>query len=194
MHLAHVSAAGMLALSYAAQKGGNQAGVLSVTCGSVAPSYKQLVSDRQGAAQQLLGAQGADTLAQANLTASSSSSDAAAAWQQYQQQYVCRFPAAQSPGGCASRASQQRSQPVFDGLAGGQYFAAAGSLANWSLDGIDTAALQVCLRVLFLPLGVWCLTSCCHASACLSRHARLQQLLRLMCLLLFVFHNVCQQQ
>ena len=142
MIFAYTSAAGMLALSYAAQKGGKQAGILSVTCGSVAPSYKQLVSDRQAAAQQLLGAQGAEALAQANLT-SSSSSEAAAAWQRYQQQYVCRFPAAQSPGGCAVRAAQQRSQPVFDGLAGGQYFAAAGSLAGWSLDGIDTAALQV---------------------------------------------------
>lgn len=149
----------MLALSYAAQKGGKQGGVLSVTCGSVAPSYKQLVSDRQAAAVQLLGSEGAEALAQANLTSSSSNEAAAAAWQQYQQQYVCRFPAATSPGGCAVKAAQLRSQPVFDALAGGQYFAAAGSLADWSLSGIDTAALQVrleCLVLLTARLALLC--------------------------------------
>jgi pimeloyl-ACP methyl ester carboxylesterase len=143
-HLYGQGIGGMLALSYAAQKGGKQAGVLSASVGSVAPSYKQLISDRQAAAEQLLGADNADALLQANLGASGSSgSDAAAAWQQYQQQYVCRFPAATAAGGCALTASQQRSQAVFDGLAGGQYFAAAGALVDWSLDSIDTSALKV---------------------------------------------------
>lgn len=143
-HLYGQGIGGMLALSFAAQKGGKKAGVLSVSAGSVAPSYRQLVADRQAAARQLLGAEGVDALMQANLAAAASSGDAA--WQQYQQQYVCRFPAATASGGCATRAVQQRSQPVFEGLAGGQYFAAAGALADWSLDSIDTSALQVGLR------------------------------------------------
>lgn len=143
-HLYGQGIGGMLALHYAAQKGGKQAGVLSVTVGSVAPSYKQLIADRQAAAKQLLGADSAEALLQKNIASTgSSSSDMAAAWQQYQQQYVCRYPAATAAGGCASRALQQRSQPVFEGLAGGQYFAAAGALADWSLDSIDTTALQV---------------------------------------------------
>lgn len=147
-HLYGQGIGGMLALSYAAQKGGKQAGILSVSVGSVAPSYQQLVSDRRAAAKQLLGPDKAEELLlQANLgggSGSSSSEAVATAWQQYQQQYVCRFPAASGAGGCASRALQQRSQPVFDGLAGGQYFAAAGALADWSLNSsIDTAALQV---------------------------------------------------
>jgi pimeloyl-ACP methyl ester carboxylesterase len=146
-HLYGQGVGGMLALSYAAQKGGKQGGVLSVSLGSVAPSYKQLVADRQAAARQLLGAEGADALLQANLAAAGgNSSSGDAGWQQYQQQYVCRFPAATASGGCASRAVQQRSQPVFEGLAGGQYFAAAGALADWSLDSINTSVLQVGLR------------------------------------------------
>lgn len=144
-HLYGQGVGGMLALSYAAEKGGKQAGVLSVSVGSVAPSYQQLISDRRAAAQQLLGGQEqAQVLLQAN-PGSSSSDDtvAAAAWQQYQQQYICRLPAAAGAGGCASRAQQQRSQPVFDALSGGQYFAAAGGLADWSVSSLNTAALQV---------------------------------------------------
>lgn len=144
-HLYGQGVGGMLALSYAAQKGGKQAGMLSVSVGSVAPSYRQLIADRQAAARQLLGAEGADALMQADLAAAPASSGDSA-WQQYQQQYVCRFPAATASGGCTTRAVQQRSQPVFEGLAGGQYFAAAGALADWSLDSIDTSALQVGLR------------------------------------------------
>lgn len=153
----------MLALSYAAQKGGKQAGVLSVSVGSIAPSYRQLITDRQAAARQLLGAEGADALLQANLAAAAaSSSGGSAAWQQYQQQYVCRFLAAMASGGCATRAVQQRSQPVFEGLAGGQYFAAAGSLADWSVDSIDTSALQVGLPYMLIE------DACCElqTSAC----------------------------
>jgi pimeloyl-ACP methyl ester carboxylesterase len=148
-HLYGQGIGGMLALSYAAQKSGKQAGMLSVSLGSLAPSYTQLISDRQAAARQLLGSEGAEALLQANRinpgsSGSSGGGPAAAAWQQYQQQCVSRFPAATVPGGCVSRAAQQCSQPVFDALAGGQYFAAGGGLAGWSLDGIDTAALQVC--------------------------------------------------
>lgn len=138
-HLYGQGIGGMLALSYAAQNGGKQAGVLSVTVGSVAPSYQQLASDRQAAAKQLLGPEQAELLLQAN----SSSSDAAAAWQQYEQQHICRLPAATASGGCASRALQQRSQPVFKALSGGQYFAAAGGLADWSVSNLNTAALKV---------------------------------------------------
>jgi len=144
-HLYGQGIGGMLALSYAAQNGGKQAGVLSLTVGSVAPSYQQLVSDRQAAAKQLLGPEQVELLLQANSSSSnsSSSSDAAAAWQQYERQHICRLPAATVPGGCASRALQQRSQPVFEALSGGQYFAAAGGLADWSVSNLNTAALKV---------------------------------------------------
>jgi pimeloyl-ACP methyl ester carboxylesterase len=156
-HLYGQGVGGILALSYAAQKGGKQAGVLSVSLGSVAPSYTQLISDRQAAARQLLGGEQAEDLLQANRlspgsSGSSGDGPAAAAWQQYQQKCVSRFPAATVPGGCVSRASQQCSQPVFDALAGGQYFAAIGGLAGWSLDSINTAALQVNNKA---KAGVW---------------------------------------
>jgi pimeloyl-ACP methyl ester carboxylesterase len=151
-HLYGQGVGGMLALKHAA----SSTGIVSVSVGSVAPSYEQLAADRRAAAAQLLGAAGSQALFAADaagggsgalLVSKGSSGDAQAAWQQYSQQCVSRLPAAgDAGGGCVARALQQQSQPVFAALAGSRYFEAAGALARWSVGGggssVDAAALQ----------------------------------------------------
>lgn len=151
-HLYGQGIGGMLALSYAATRGGKAAGIVSVNVGSVAPSYSQLAQDRQAAAQQLLGSNAASELFASDAAGAGSST--AAAFQQYRQQYVCRLPAATAATGCVARVQQQQSQPVYAALAGGRYFDAAGSLAGWSVSELDGTALQV--RASYLPCGQAC--------------------------------------
>lgn len=55
VHLYGQGVGGMLALSYAAAKGGSAGGVVSVTAASCASSYRQLIADRRAAAAALGG-------------------------------------------------------------------------------------------------------------------------------------------
>jgi pimeloyl-ACP methyl ester carboxylesterase len=140
VHLYGQGTGGMLALSYAAQKQGTAGGILSVTAASTASSYSQLITDRRAGLRGLGNAAEAALLAADDVA--SSDAEAAAALQQYTQQYVCRLPAATSPAGCARVAAQQRSRPVFEALAGGRYFSAAGGLAGWDAQGLGLSSLQ----------------------------------------------------
>lgn len=140
-HLYGQGVGGMLALSYAAAKQGQAGGIMSVSVASIPNSYNQLIADRRNALKQL-GQDVEQQLLAADEAGSLGGLDSSnAAWQQYVQQYVCRFPAAvaSSPLGCARSALQRRSQPVYQGLAGGRYFSAAGGLADWDVEGLKPA-------------------------------------------------------
>jgi pimeloyl-ACP methyl ester carboxylesterase len=171
-HLYGQGVGGMLALSYAASRGGSSggsSGVVSVTAASVAPSYKQLIADRRAAAKALLGDAGSQQLFQAD-GSSTVGGSSSAEWQQYVQQHVCRSRAALAPaGGCVTRVQQQQSQPVFAALAGGRYFEAAGRLADWSAASLDAAALQVCCG---MAETFGCLCVLCQDPACRPSRSR----------------------
>lgn len=140
-HLYGQGVGGMLALSYAAAKAGQDSGIVSVSVASTPNSYTQLLADRRAALQQLGPDVQQQLLAADDAGQLRDNSNSNTAWQEYVGQYICRFPAATAaaPIGCASWALQRQSRTVYEGLAGSRYFTAAGNLQNWDVEGLKPA-------------------------------------------------------
>jgi hypothetical protein len=95
-------------------------------------ALQQLGSSAQ---ELLLAADAAAATGTSSGISSTTVADIVAARQRYNQQFICRSEAAvaAAPLGCVRAAMQQRSKPVFSALAGRQYYATAGNLAEWDL-------------------------------------------------------------